>query len=571
MRGSNMYDVVRVGKDRLIGEIIQLKGDTATIQVYEDTSGITPGDPVESEGRQLSVELAPGLLNSVYDGVQRPLNMIKSKSGIFIKRGIEVPSIDRNKRWHFIASKELKKGAHVYEGEILGYVQESPMIKHHIMVPAGMSGELVRLEEGEHKVTDTVAVLKTKSGEVELSMIQRRPVRSPAPYKEKLEGSELLATGTRVIDTLFPLIKGGTATIPGPFGAGKTVTLHNIAKFADSNIIVYIGCGERGNEMTEVLTEFPELKDPRTDRPLMERTVLVANTSNMPVAAREASVYTGITIAEYFRDMGYNVAIMADSTSRWAEAMREISSRLEEMPGEEGYPPYLSKRVAEFYERAGRVRTLGDRTGSVSVIGAVSPPGGDVSDPVSQSTLRVVKVFWHLDASLAAASHYPAINWLDSYSRYSDALEKWFASNVAPDFTAERATTMKLLQRDSELKDIVQLVGEDALPESEKLILNAGKMIKEDFLRQNAYDPVDVFASMKKQHLMLDVILDFYRRAGIALNAGVKIDSIMAVKVRERISRMKEKPEQEIEKETAEIKREVAEELDALVKKEGSI
>ncbi len=569
MHGTSMYDVVRVGKSKLIGEIIQLRGDSATIQVYEDTSGIVPGDPVESKGRRMYVELGPGLLNSVYDGVQRPLDIIKEETGVFIRRGVEVASIDRDKRWNFVANQELKRGMHIGEGTILGYVQEMPLIKHYIMVPSGMNGELIEIREGNHKVTDTIATLKTKKGEVlELTMIQRRAVRTPSPCKEKLEGSQPLITGMRLIDTLFPLVKGGVATIPGPFGAGKTVTLHSIAKYADSDIIVYVGCGERGNEMTEVLTEFPELKDPKNGRPLMERTVLVANTSNMPVAAREASIYTGITIAEYFRDMGYDVALMADSTSRWAEALREISARLEEMPGEEGYPPYLSKKIAEFYERAGRVKTLGDRIGSVSAIGAVSPAGGDISEPVSQGTLRVVKVYWALDATLASASQYPAINWLNSYSRYKGALNKWYNMNIAPGFTAARDAAMKILQREAELKDIVQLVGEDALPDSEKLVLDAGRVLKEDFLRQSAFDPADAYSSLKKQYLMLETILDFHTRTNSALEAGVRMDSLMTIKARARISRMKEVSDQDMEKEVSEIKRSAIEEIDALMKKE---
>ncbi len=571
MHGSSMYDVVRVGKDRLIGEIIQLKADTATIQVYEDTSGIRPGDPVASEGRQLSVELAPGLLTSVYDGVQRPLDVIKSKTGTFLRRGVDAPAVDREKRWKFIVDKGIRKGMHVSEGMILGYVQEMPLVKHYIMVPSGMGGELAEIKEGEHKVTDRIATIKTKKGEAELTMIQRRTVRMASPYKEKIAGAVPLVTGQRVIDTLFPIIKGGAAAIPGPFGSGKTVTLHSIAKYADSDIIVYIGCGERGNEMADVLTEFPELKDPRNDRPLMERMVLVANTSNMPVAAREASIYTGITIAEYFRDMGYDVALMADSTSRWAESMREISARLEEMPGEEGYPTYLSKRLAEFYERAGRVTTIGGRTGSVSVVGAVSPQGGDISEPVSQATLRVVKVYWALETALARASHFPAIQWLTSYSRYKGVLDEWYAANVGEGFTAARDETMRILQRESELKDIVQLVGEDALPDSEKLVLDIGGIIKEYFLRQSAFDPADAFSSMKKQYLMLDTILDFSKKTTAALEKGVRVDSIMSIKSRARIARMKEVPDKDVEKEAGEIKRGVGEELDALVKKEALV
>jgi V/A-type H+-transporting ATPase subunit A len=565
-----MYDVVRVGNAKLIGEIIQLRAETAYIQVYEDTSGIRPGEPVVSEGEPLSVELAPGLLTSIYDGVQRPLKIIMEKSGAFMKRGIEADAINKQKRWRFVPEKDVKKGMHVSGGAVLGYVQETPLIKHYIMVPAGVSGELSDIkQDGEHRITDTIATVKTKAGNVDVAMLQRRAVRIASQFKEKLAADVPLITGQRVIDTFFPIAKGGVAAIPGPFGSGKTVTLHNIAKFADSEIIVYIGCGERGNEMTDVLTEFPELKDPRTGRPLMERTVMIANTSNMPVAAREASIYTGITIAEYFRDMGYNVALMADSTSRWAEAMREISARLEEMPGEEGYPAYLPKKIAEFYERAGRAASLNGRIGSISVVGAVSPQGGDTSEPVSQATLRVVKVFWALSEPLARSSHYPAIDWLQSYSLYEKSLAQWYAANVGEGFTKARDEAMVLLQKEAELKNIVQLVGEDALPDSEKLTLEVGRMIREYFLRQSAYDPFDVYTSMKKQYMMLDTILEFSKGASSALAAGASIDSIKGIKAKARISRIKEVGEESVAKESGDIKKGMSDELDALVKEQG--
>jgi V/A-type H+-transporting ATPase subunit A len=564
-----MYDVVHVGNAKLIGEIIQLKADNAYIQVYEDTSGIRPGEPVVSEGAPLSVALAPGLLTSIYDGVQRPLRIIMEKSGAFIKRGIEADAINREKRWRFVAEKDVKKGMHVTGGAVLGYVQETPLIKHYIMVPAGVSGVLTEIKQGEHRVTDTIATVKTKGGEVNVAMLQHRAVRIASPVKDKLAADVPLVTGQRVIDTFFPIAKGGVAAIPGPFGSGKTVTLHNIAKFADSEIIVYIGCGERGNEMTDVLTEFPELKDPRTGRPIMERTVMIANTSNMPVAAREASIYTGITIAEYFRDMGYNVALLADSTSRWAEAMREISARLEEMPGEEGYPAYLPKRIAEFYERAGRAISLNGKTGSVSVVGAVSPQGGDTSEPVSQATLRVVKVFWALSEPLARSSHYPAIDWLSSYSLYTKSLAHWYAANVGEGFTKSRDEAMMLLQKEGELKSIVQLVGEDALPDNEKLTLEVGRMIREYFLRQSAFDEFDMYTSMKKQHMMLDTILEFSKSAGSALAAGASIEGINGIKAKAKISRIKEVSEESIAKEAAEIRRGINDELNALAKEEG--
>ena len=566
MRGSNMYDVVRVGSGKLIGEIIQLKGSKAIIQVYEDTSGMRPGESVESDGVPLSVELGPGILLKIFDGVQRPLDIIKTKTGAYIKRGANVPSIDKNKKWHFHSDKKFSKGSHVSEGDILGYVQETELIKHYIMVPYGISGKLASLKEGSFTVEDTIAVVETKGGDKKLTMLQKRATRSPSKYLQKIQADTPLITGQRIIDTFFPVAKGGAAGIPGGFGTGKTVIEHEFAKRADSDVVVYVGCGERGNEMTEVLADFPELKDPKSGRPLMERTVLIANTSNMPVAAREASIYTGITIAEYFRDMGYDVALMADSTSRWAEAMREISARLEEMPGEEGYPAYLPKRLAEFYERAGRVKTLSGKIGSVTLVGAVSPPGGDISEPVSQGTLRVVKTFWALDSALAGSRHFPAINWLQSYSLYENALAKWYKVNVGEDFINARNEAMKILQREAELKDIVQLVGADALPDPERVTLEIGRMLREDFLRQSAFDEIDSFASMNKQKQMLDVILYFNAEAKAAVNAGIGANIIIGAKSRARISRMKEIKEEHVDKEMKAIKEEIESEFHQIMK-----
>lgn len=566
MRGSNMYDVVKVGSKGLIGEIIQLKGDNAVIQVYEDTSGVRPGESVESQKVPLSVELGPGLLTQIYDGVQRPLDIIKAKTGAFISRGVTAPAIDKKRKWHFHADKRIAKGVHVKEGEIIGFVEETPLIKHYIMVPYGISGKITSIKEGNFTVEDTVATVETQKGVVKLVMLQKRSVRVPSKYVEKIAADTPLISGQRVIDTFFPVAKGGAAAIPGPFGAGKTVISHQFARHSDANVIIYVGCGERGNEMTEVLTEFPELKDPRTGRPLMERTVLIANTSNMPVAAREASIYTGITIAEYFRDMGYDVALMADSTSRWAEAMREISARLEEMPGEESYPAYLPKRLAEFYERAGRVKTLGGGIGSVTIVGAVSPAGGDISEPVSQGTLRVVKTFWSLSAPLAGSRHFPAIDWLLSYSLYHDNLAKWYSANVGAGFSKAREEAMAILQREAELKDIVQLVGADALPDAERVTLEIGRMIREDYLRQSAYDEIDTYASLNKQLLMLNTILHFRSRASNALQMEVSADTVVKAKVRSRIARMKEVKESDIEKEVKSIMGEIDSEFDEMVK-----
>ena len=531
---ASMYDVVRVGEEGLMGEVIGIRGDKTIIQVYEDTSGIKPGEKVENTGMPLSVELGPGLISSIYDGVQRPLPAIKDVAGDFISRGIYVPGLDRDKKWEF--KPIVSKGDRVNGGDIIGTVQESEIVEHRILVPPNVNGVVSEIYEGSFTVEDTICVLDDGT---ELKLYHRWPVREPRPIKEKLPPNVPLVTGQRILDTLFPVAKGGTAAIPGPFGSGKTVTQHQLAKWSDTDIVVYIGCGERGNEMTEVLEEFPELEDPRTGKPLMERTVLIANTSNMPVAAREASVYTGITIAEYFRDMGYDVGLMADSTSRWAEAMREISSRLEEMPGEEGYPAYLASRLAEFYERAGRVITLNGRTGSVTVVGAVSPPGGDFSEPVTQNTLRIVKVFWALDAKLAARRHFPAINWLQSYSLYVDSLSEWYAKEVAKDWAELREWAMSVLQEEADLQEIVQLVGSDALPENQRLTLEVARLIREMFLQQYAYHEVDTYCDVKKQYSMLQAIKTFSDYAFQALESGKLVDEIISVKGIEDLIRVK--------------------------------
>ena len=565
MLGANMYDVARVGEAKLIGEVIQLRGDKAIIQVYEDTSGLKPGEPVATTGKPLSVELGPGLLTSIFDGVQRPLDAIAAKSGDFVARGISVEPLDKKKKWKFIPMK--KKGEYVKEGEIIGYVQETPLIKHYIMLPYGVEGKIESIREGNYTLEESVALIKGKSN-YSITMLQRRSVRTPSKYKRKIRSDEPLLTGQRVIDTFFPIAKGGTAAVPGPFGSGKTVIQHQLSKWSDAQIVIFIGCGERGNEMAEVLTEFPKLTDPHTGRPLMERTVLIANTSNMPVAAREASIYTGITIGEYFRDMGYSVALMADSTSRWAEAMREISARLEEMPGEEAYPAYLPKRLAEFYERAGKVEALSGKIGSVSVIGAVSPPGGDISEPVSQSTLRVTKVFWALDKALADSRHFPAINWLSSYSQYIDQLSGWYEKNVNEEFPSKRAKAMAILQRESELKEIVQLVGEDALPDSERAILLIGRMLREYFLRQSAFDPIDAYTSMKKQEAMLSSLLYFEEKMRQAISSGVSTEKIAAMSVISELARMKEWNESDVEKEKEKIEKSIDSEFEKLIKEE---
>ena len=550
MRDANMFDVVRVSEQRLIGEIIEIHGDKASVQVYEETSGLGPGEPVESTGVPMSVELGPGLIGSIYDGIQRPLDAIMEVTGgNLLNRGVEVPSLKRDKKWEFVPTAQV--GDKVTGGDIIGTVQETDVVQQKIMIPVGVAGTITYISAGEYTVTATVAVVTDDRGEEHpIGLMQKWPVRRGRPYKTKLSPDMPLVTGQRVIDTLFPIAKGGVAAVPGPFGSGKTVVQHQLAKWADADIVVYIGCGERGNEMTDVLNEFPELKDPKTGKSLMERTVLIANTSDMPVAAREASIYTGITIAEYFRDMGYSVALMADSTSRWAEALREMSGRLEEMPGEEGYPAYLGSRLAQFYERAGRVISLGqdNREGALSVIGAVSPAGGDISEPVTQATLRIVKVFWSLDADLAYKRHFPAINWLTSYSLYVDTMEKWFNAEVESDWTELRARLMRLLQEESELNEIVQLVGMDALSAPDRLKLEAARSIREDFLHQNAFHEIDTFTSLKKQHMMMMLMLAYYDKAGEALAQGVNIERLVGLPVREAIGRFKYTEEADLDK-----------------------
>ena len=564
MADSTMYDVVRVSDKKLVGEIIELRGDRASIQVYEETAGLGPGEPVYSTGAPLSVELAPGLIESIFDGIQRPLDKIRAQAGDRITRGVSVDALDHEKKWYFEAV--AKVGDRVRPGSILGLVQETPVVEHKIMVPMGVEGTVESIESGSYTIVEPVCTVRTADGEMcKVPMLQKWPVRRGRPYLEKLAPTEPMVTGQRVIDTFFPLARGGVAAVPGPFCSGKTVVQHQLAKWADADIIVYVGCGERGNEMTDVLNEFPGLHDPRTGETLMKRTVLIANTSDMPVAAREASIYTGITIAEYYRDMGYKVAIMADSTSRWAEALREMSGRLEEMPGEEGYPAYLSSRIAEFYERAGWVKCLGDegRTGAISAIGAVSPPGGDISEPVSQATLRIVKVFWGLSASLAYQRHFPAIDWLQSYSLYVDRLEKWFGENVAEQWIANRQEAMAVLQKESELNEIVRLVGVDALGWKDRLTLETARSIREDYLHQNAFDSVDTYTSLEKQYRMLSLILEFQNRGEAALDAGADYSKVIALPVRERIGRAKYIPEEEI-REFDKIESELSEQMAAL-------
>ena len=548
MSGSKMYDVVRVSKANLIGEIIELKGDLASIQVYEETGGIGPGESVYPTHEPLSVELGPGLISSIYDGVQRPLDDIMKQAGNYITRGIAIPGLDREHKWEFVPTKE--KGNEVAGGDIIGEVEETILVKHRIMIPPGITGKIIDIKKGKFNVTDVVCMVDTKNGKREITLMQRWPVRMARPYKKKLPPEIPMYTGQRVIDTFFPVAEGGTACVPGPFGSGKTVIQHQISKWADADIILFVGCGERGNEMTDVLLEFPELKDPKSDEPLMKRTILVANTSNMPVAAREASVYTGMTIAEYFRDMGYRVTLQADSTSRWAEAMREISGRLEEMPGEEGYPAYLGTRIAEFYERAGRVKCQGapEREGFLTVIGSVSPPGGDLADPVVQSTLRVVKVFWDLQDRLANARHFPAIDWLSSYSLYSDTLREWLDANVGEEFPSEIKDAMIILERESELQEIVRLVGIESLSNEERLLLEIARSIREDFLHQNAFHEVDTYTSIKKQKEMLSTILYLYKKAQSLLKTGKTMDEIIKSPIWERISRMKYIEEEKIKK-----------------------
>ena len=568
MRDANMFDVVRVSKQRLIGEIIEMHGDEASIQVYEETSGLGPGEPVESMEVPMSVELGPGLITSIYDGIQRPLDDIMKISGNNLKRGVEVPSLKRDLKWEFVPV--VKAGDEVEPGDVIGTVQETALVQQKIMVPYGIKGTIKEIRAGSFTVEEVVAIVAAKDGEKELTLMQRWPVRRGRPYKKKLPPKMPLVTGQRVIDTFFPIAKGGVAAVPGPFGSGKTVIQHQLAKWAEADIVVYIGCGERGNEMTDVLNEFPELKDPKTGQPLMQRTVLIANTSDMPVAAREASIYTGITIAEYFRDMGYSVALMADSTSRWAEALREMSGRLEEMPGEEGYPAYLGSRLAQFYERAGHVVSLGKegREGALSVIGAVSPPGGDTSEPVSQVTLRIVKVFWGLDSELAYKRHFPAINWLNSYSLYLDDMEKWFNSEVAPDWMEGRQKMMSLLQEEAELEEIVKMVGMDALSPGDRLKMEAARSIREDFLHQNSFHEVDTYTSLKKQYMMMQLVNAFYEKAVEALGKGAELRKLISMPVREQIGRFKYVREDALDEEYAKVQEELDAQIAAAFRKE---
>lgn len=569
MRDANMFDVVRVSKQRLIGEIIEIHGDKASIQVYEETSGLGPGEPVESTGAPLSVELGPGLIGSIFDGIQRPLEEIMKVSGNNLQRGIEVPALDREKKWHFTPAVDI--GAFVQSGDIIGTVNETEIVLHKIMIPNGISGTIESIKEGDYTITQPITVIKHEDGSSsEITMMQKWPVRVGRPYKEKLPPDMPLVTGQRTIDTLFPIAKGGVASIPGPFGSGKTVVQHQLAKWAEADIVVYIGCGERGNEMTDVLNEFPELKDPKTGHSLMERTVLIANTSDMPVAAREASIYVGITIAEYFRDMGYSVALMADSTSRWAEALREMSGRLEEMPGEEGYPAYLGSRLAQFYERAGRVISNGSegREGALSVIGAVSPPGGDISEPVSQATLRIVKVFWGLDSNLAYRRHFPAINWLTSYSLYVNSMEKWFNSHVNKDWMNLRARIMQMLHEESELDEIVKLVGMDALSAPDRLKLEAARSIREDFLHQDAFHEIDTYTALNKQYRMMQIVLAYFDVCLDALNKGASIEKLVKLPVREKIGRVKYVDVNNIDQEYTYIMDELNNQVNDILKEE---
>ncbi len=568
MRGAKMYDVVRVGKENLIGEIIRLENDNAIIQVYEDTNGLKPGEEVVSTGEPLSVELGPGLITNIYDGIQRPLPDVKDKTGDFIERGVEVPALSQEKKWDFKA--KLKKGDTVKPCDVLGEVKETSIITHRVIIPPNVSGKIKSIvKSGKYTIEDDIATIKTGEGrEIKLQMKQKWPVRKPRPVNKKQDPTLPLITGQRVIDTFFPIAKGGTAAIPGGFGTGKTVCLHQLAKWSDAQVVVYVGCGERGNEMTDVLREFPELKDPKTGKPLMERTVLIANTSNMPVAARDASVYTAITIAEYYRDMGYDVALMADSTSRLAEAMREISGRLEEMPGEEGYPAYLASRLAEFYERAGRAKLLGskDKEGSVSVMGAVSPPGGDFSEPVAQNTLRIVKVFWALDSDLADRRHFPSINWLKSYSLYLNEIKNWWNKNIGDSWLALRNKAVALLQKESELQEIVKLVGPDALPPKERSTLESSKIIREDFLQQSAFHEVDTYCPSEKQYMMLKLMLKYSDETRKAISKGVHIDDIISMKARENIARLKTIPNEEFEKRFKKIEDDLDKEISSLIK-----
>ena len=572
MRGCEMYEVIKVGEEGLLGETIRLDGDFAYVQVYEDTTGLKPGEPVIRTKTPLSVELGPGILKNFYDGVQRPLEDIKNKVGDYVKRGVYVDALDRTKKWKFTPTLTAKEGKEIVGGDILGEVQETKVIKHKILVPPGLRGKLLELKEGEFTVDKSIARMQTDGEDVELKMMQKWPVRKGRPYKEKLDPEVPLLTGQRINDTFFPIAKGGTGAIPGGFGTGKTVMQHQLARWADAQVIVYIGCGERGNEMTEVLEDFPKLIDPYSGETLMERSTLIANTSNMPVAAREASIYSGITLAEYYRDMGYDVAIQADSTSRWAEALREISGRLEEMPGEEGYPAYLATRLSDFYERAGRVKTLcsdsEERIGSVTVVGAVSPPGGDFSEPVTQNTLRVVGNFWALDLSLADRRHFPAISWLRSYSLYLIELHEWFGKSVATDFVEQREEMMGLLQKEAELQEIVQLVGADALPARERGILEVARMIREDFLQQNAYHEVDSFCSLEKQYLMAKIILQWYDAAIEAIESGIGVEKLERMRIKDAIARMKYVPNEGFQEKYEQIMKDMKDEFEVLKRKE---
>ena len=566
MRNCNMLDVVHVSEMNLIGEILEIHEDKASIQVYEETSGLGPGEPVVTTNAPLSVELGPGLIENIFDGIQRPLEAMRAATGDNITRGIKLQALSREKEWDFVPT--VMPGDQVQAGDIIGTVQENEVFEHRIMVPYDIEGTIESIEKGRFTIDTPVAKVKTKNGNtVELTMLQKWPVRKERPYKEKLSPNEPLITGQRIIDTLFPIASGGVAAIPGPFGSGKTVVQHQLAKWAEADLVVYIGCGERGNEMTDVLMEFPELKDPKTGHPLMKRTVLIANTSDMPVAAREASIYTGITIAEYFRDMGYTVALMADSTSRWAEALREMSGRLEEMPGEEGYPAYLASRLSQFYERAGKVKTLssGDRIGAISAIGAVSPPGGDLSEPVTQATLRIVKVFWGLDYNLSYRRHFPAINWLQSYSLYLDKLDEWYRENVSRDWNKYRSDMMRILQEEAELQEIVQLVGIDSLSATDRVTLEAARSIREDYLQQNAFNEEDTYTTLDKQFRMLKIILAFYEKSQEAVKKGVDINSLFSMPVREKISRMKYIPQTEEGKPFDEIEEELSKQIESLI------
>ncbi|MCK4475234.1 MAG: V-type ATP synthase subunit A [Methanophagales archaeon] len=572
MRGCEMYEVIKVGEEGLLGETIRLDGDFAYIQVYEDTTGLKPGEPVIRTKAPLSVELGPGILKNFYDGVQRPLEGIRNKVGDYVKRGVYVDALDRSKKWKFTPTLTAEEGKEIVGGDILGEVQETKVIKHKILVPPGLRGKLLELKEGEFTVNDPIARIQTDGEDMELKLMQKWPVRKGRPYKEKLDPEVPLLTGQRINDTFFPIAKGGTGAIPGGFGTGKTVMQHQLARWADSQVIVYIGCGERGNEMTEVLEDFPKLIDPYSGETLMERSTLIANTSNMPVAAREASIYTGITLAEYYRDMGYDVAIQADSTSRWAEALREISGRLEEMPGEEGYPAYLATRLSDFYERAGRVKTLcsdsEERIGSVTVVGAVSPPGGDFSEPVTQNTLRVVGDFWALDSSLADRRHFPAISWLRSYSLYLDDLREWFAKSAAPDYMEQREEMMGLLQKEAELQEIVQLVGADALPARERGTLEVARMIREDFLQQNAYHEIDSFCSLEKQYLMAKIVLQWYDGAIEAIESGIGVEKLERMRIKDAIARMKYVPNEGFKEKYDEIMKDMKDEFEVLKRRE---